>query len=59
MYSNLKNINKRRNCSNLEMVLIKFLLLCKYLIRKSNSNWFVNKLKMVKKLIIIIEHLQK
>lgn len=50
MHSNLKDINKRRNFSNLEIVLIKFmlLLLCKYLIRKINSNWFVNNLKMVK-----------
>ena len=36
MYSTLKSINKRGNCGNLEMVLMKFLLLlCKYLIRKN------------------------
>lgn len=51
MYSNLKHINKIENCSNLETVLIKVLLLCKYLIRKINSDWLVNKPKMIKKLL--------
>lgn len=49
MYSNLKNINKIGNCSNLETVLIKVLVLCKCLIRKINPDWFVNNQKMIKK----------
>lgn len=48
MYSNLKDINKRRNFSNLEMVLIVFVVIIMKIIRKINSNSFVNKLKMVK-----------
>lgn len=48
MYSNLKNINKIGNCSNLETVLIKVLVLCKCLIRKINPDWLVNNQKMIK-----------